>query len=294
MAAAGPLSWPTANVEVVDNIEWTAERPELREPILIAAFEGWGDAGDAASTAARHIRDRLGGETFALIDPEPYYDFTATRPMVSLVPGGREIDWPVNEIAAVKIPTSNHDLVVLVGIEPQLQWRSFCRQILALIDNLDVKLVISLGALIADVVHSRPARVYTSGYDPALNERLDLEPSTYEGPTGIVGVLHDALRAHGTSSVSLWGTIPGYVPNATSPKAALALVERVAQLLELTVPTTALEIGAAAYERQISELVDDSDETRDYVAQLEETYDSMRPESGAALIEELEEYLRDR
>jgi proteasome assembly chaperone (PAC2) family protein len=281
-------------VEIVEYIEWTAERPQLRDPILIAAFEGWGDAGDAATTAARHIRDRLRGEPFAVIDPEPYYDFSAARPLVRLVEGGREIEWPTNEITGVAVPSSNHDLLVVIGVEPQLQWKSYTRQILSLINEFDVKLVVSLGALIADVVHSRPSTVYSSGYDPELNERLDLEPSTYEGPTGIIGVLHDALRTRGTSSLSLWGTIPGYVPSATSPKAALALVERVSQLLELKIPTTALEIGAAAYERQISELVDDNDETRAYVAQLEETYDSMRPESGAALIEELEEYLKDR
>ncbi len=278
----------------MDSIEWVADRPELRDPILIAAFEGWGDAGDAATTAARHLRDRLGGERFATIDPEPYYDFATTRPFVRLEGDQRHIDWPANEFAAVKVPAAKHDLIILSGIEPHLRWKTFTGQILTMIDEFNVRLVVSLGALIADVVHSRPATVYSSGYDPELNERLDLEPSTYEGPTGIVGVLHDALRVHGIGSVSLWGTIPGYVPNATSPKAALALVERVCQLLDLSVPTTALEIGAAAYERQISELVEDNDETREYVAQLEETYDSMRPESGAALIEELEEYLRDR
>jgi len=294
MAATRPRSRLTANVVIVDYIEWTAQRPQLREPILIAAFEGWGDAGDAATTAARHIRDRLGGEAFAEIDPEPYYDFTATRPIVHLVNGGREIEWPSNEIAGVQVSASSHDLMVLVGVEPQMQWKSFTRQVLALVEEFDVKLVISLGALIADVVHTRPARIYTSGYDLELNERLDLEPSTYEGPTGIVGVLHDVLRTNDTSSVSLWGTVPGYVPNATSPKAALALVERVSQLLEITIPTTALEIGAAAYERQITELVEDSDETKAYVTQLEETYDSMRPESGEALIQELEDYLKDR
>jgi len=278
----------------VDHIQWSAQRPELRSPILIAAFEGWGDAGDAATTAARHVRDRLGGEVIGGIDAEPFYDFTSTRPYVRLEGGERQIDWPANEIAVVQVPTSSHDLLVLVGIEPQLQWRTFTNQILSLIDEFKVELVISLGALIADVVHSRPARVYSSGYDPELNEKLDLEPSTYEGPTGIIGVLHDALRTHGTPSLSLWGTVPQYVPHATSPKAALALVERVAQLLELTIPTTALEIGAAAYERQISELVEDNDETRDYVAQLEAAYDSLMPEDGASLIEELEQYLRDR
>jgi proteasome assembly chaperone (PAC2) family protein len=266
----------------------------LRDPILIAAFEGWGDAGDAATSAARHVRDRLTGEPFAQIEAEIFYDFTATRPSVRIDDDGRRIEWPANEFSAALVPANPHDIVVLLGVEPHLRWKAFTDQVVAMVDELGVKLVVTLGALIADVVHSRPAMVYTSGYDPELNERLDLEPSTYEGPTGIVGVLHDALRSHGSPSLSLWGTIPGYVPNATSPKAALALVERVSQLLELPIPTTALEIGAAAYERQISELVDDSDETRAYVAQLEQTYDSMRPESGAALIEELEQYLRDR
>ena len=279
---------------IVDHIQWTSQRPELRNPILIAAFEGWGDAGDAATTAARHVRDRLGGEVIAGIDAEPFYDFTSTRPYVRLERGERVIDWPSNELAAVTIPTASRDLLVLVGIEPQLRWRTFAQQVLAMVEAFDVQLVIALGALIAEVVHSRPATVYSSGYDPELNERLDLEPSTYEGPTGILGVLHDALRANGTPSISLWGTVPGYVPNATSPKAALALVERVSQLLELTIPTTALEIGAAAYERQISELVEDNDDTRAYVAQLEAAYDSLRPETGASLIEELEQYLRDR
>ncbi len=278
----------------VDYIQWNEDRPELREPILIVAFEGWGDAGDAATTAARHLRDRLGGTSMATIDPEPFYDFTSTRPNVRIQKGNRLIEWPENDVAAVLVPAASHDLIILVGHEPQLRWRSFTDQILTIIETFDVKLVVSLGALIADVVHSRPATIYTSGYDAELNERLDLEVSTYEGPTGIIGVLHDALRSVEVASVSLWGTIPGYVPNATSPKAALALVERVGQLLDLTVPTAALEISAAAYERQISELIEDNDETRAYVAQLEEAYDSMSPESGEALIEELEQYLRDR
>ncbi len=278
----------------MDFVHWTAARPQLRDPILLVAFAGWGDAGDAATTAARHLRDRLGGEAFADIDPEPFYDFTSSRPMVQLRGAGREIEWPSNEFAAVTAPVGSHDLIVLVGDEPQLQWRTFCRQIISIVDEFDVKLVISLGALIADVVHSRPTRIYASGYDRELNERLDLEPSSYEGPTGIVGVLHDALRQNETGSVSMWASIPGYVPNATSPKAALALVERVSQLLEIPVPTTALEIGAAAYERQVTELVEDDEDTMAYVAQLEEAYDSMQPESGANLIEELEEYLRDR
>ncbi|MFV0525199.1 MAG: PAC2 family protein [Acidimicrobiales bacterium] len=278
----------------MDTLRWSSDLPTLRNPILIAAFEGWGDAGDAASTAARHVRDRLAGEGFASIDPEPYYDFTTVRPSVRLVPGGREIDWPENEFCAVPLPGGEHDLIVLSGVEPNFRWRSYCEQLMTLIDRLDVSMVVCLGALIADVVHTRPATVYSSGYDHALNQRLDLEPSSYEGPTGIVGVLHDALSQHNIPSMSLWATVPGYVPHATSPKAALALVERVGQLIGHKVPSTALEIGAAAYERQITEMVDDSDETKAYVAQLEETYDNtMSVESGAELISELEEFLRD-
>lgn len=275
-------------------IHWTAERPELQSPIMILAFEGWNDAGDAASSAARHIRDRFGGEVFATIDPEEFYDFTETRPLVQLTDEGREIEWPQNTFASVAATDAGRDLIVLVGNEPQLRWRTYCEQIVAMAEEYDVQMVISLGALIADVVHSRPATIYSSGYDHDLIEKLDLEPSSYEGPTGIVGVVHDALRAAGLGGVSLWGTVPSYVPHATSPKAALALVNRVSQMLDMAIPTTALEIGAAAYERQINDLVEEDDETTAYVARLEEEYDaSMRPESGAELIEEVEQFLRD-
>ena len=277
-------------------IHWTAERPDLQSPIMILAFEGWNDAGDAASSAARHIRDRFGGEVFATIDSEEFYDFTETRPTVQLSDeGGRTIEWPQNAFASVTAADAGHDLIVLVGTEPQLRWRTYTEQVVAMAEEFDVEMVISLGALIADVVHSRPATIYSAGYDLELIERLDLEPSSYEGPTGIVGVVHDALQRSGLGSISLWGTVPSYVPHATSPKAALALVNRVSQLLDIAIPTTALEIGAAAYERQINELVEEDEETAAYVGRLEEEYDkSMRPESGAELIEELEQFLRDR
>jgi proteasome assembly chaperone (PAC2) family protein len=275
-------------------IHWTADRPQLQNPIMIVAFEGWNDAGDAASTAARHIRDRLGGEVFAEIDPEEFYDFTSTRPHVRLDGAERQIDWPQNTFASISGDQAGRDMIIMLGHEPQLKWRTYTEQIVAVIDEFDVDMVISLGALIADVVHSRPSTIYSSGYDLELIERLDLEPSSYEGPTGIVGVVHDGLRGAGIGSISLWGTVPSYVPHATSPKAALALVNRVSQLLDLAIPSTALEIGAAAYERQITDLVAEDEETTAYVARLEEEYDrSMGPESGAELIEELEQFLRD-
>ncbi|MGB5759364.1 MAG: PAC2 family protein [Acidimicrobiales bacterium] len=276
-------------------IHWTADRPDLDSPIMILAFEGWNDAGDAASSAARHIRDRFGGEVFANIDPEEFYDFTATRPNVRLEGNERKIEWPENSFAAISAEVAGRDMIVLVGNEPQLRWRTYTDQIVAMVEDFDVEMVISLGALIADVVHSRPATIYSAGYDLELIEKLDLEPSSYEGPTGIVGVVHDALQSAGHGSISLWGTVPSYVPHATSPKAALALVNRVAQLLDLAIPSTALEIGAAAYERQINDLVEEDEETTAYVTRLEEEYDrTMRPESGAELIEELEQFLRER
>ncbi len=276
-------------------IQWTADRPDLDSPILILAFEGWNDAGDAASTAARHVRDRFGGEVFATIDPEAFYDFTSNRPMLRLEDGSRVIDWPENSFSAISRADIPHDLIVMVGHEPQLKWRTYSEQIISVVEEFDVDLIVSLGALIADVTHSRPTPVYASGHDPKLIADLDLEPSSYEGPTGIVGVIHQALRSQGYGSISLWGTVPSYVPHATSPKATLALVERLAQLLSMAIPTTALEIAAAAYERQINDLVDDDDDTRAYIAQLEEQYDSsMNPESGEVLIKELEQFLRDR
>ncbi len=283
------------NVEAMEFIHWTSERPDLDRPLMILAFEGWNDAGDAASTAARHIRDRFAGEVFATMDPEPFYDFATSRPMIRLEGEGRAIDWPDNSFAALSTPDLSRDMIVMVGSEPQLKWRTYTEQIVAMVEEFDVEMVISMGALIADVVHSRPTPVYSAGYDLRLIEELDLEPSSYEGPTGIVGVIHDSLNQGGHGSISLWGAIPSYVPHATSPKASLALVNRVAQLIEAPIPTTALEIASAAYERQISDLVEEDDDTMAYINQLEEQYDnSMRPESGEQLIQDLEQFLKDR
>lgn len=290
-----PRALSRCNVEVMEHVRWTDDRPELHRPVMILAFEGWNDAGESASTAGRHIRDQFAGEEFATIDPEPFYDFSTTRPMIALEGAGRKITWPENSFASVSNPDIGRDLIVMVGVEPQLRWRTYTDQILAMAEEYEVEMVISLGALIADVVHSRPATIYSAGYDAKLMEELDLEPSSYEGPTGIVGVIHDGLQSSGFGSVSLWGTVPSYVPHANSPKAALALVNRVHQLLGISIPTTALEIAASAYERQITELINDDEETLEYVANLEQEYDkSMRPESGDELIRELEQFLRDR
>lgn len=271
-------------------------RPNLRSPVLILAFEGWNDAGDAATMAASHLADRFDAKPFAAIDAEPFFDFSSTRPMVRLdADGQRRIDWPSNEFLAAELPDAARDIIILTGNEPQLKWRTFSEQIVELANAMNVGLVITLGALIADVAHSRPVTVYGTSHDRALCEQLDLEPSTYEGPTGIVGVVHHELQQAELASLSFWGAIPSYVPHAPSPKAALALVERAGDILATPTVTSALVTQAEDYAAQINDLVADDDETADYVRQIEEQYDaSMRPESTAELIEELEEFLKDQ
>jgi proteasome assembly chaperone (PAC2) family protein len=259
------------------------------------AFEGWNDAGDAASTAARHIVNRFNATPFAEIDPEPFYDFTDTRPLVHLENGERVITWPQNEFFAATIDGAERDLIVLLGLEPQLRWRTYSEQIVRLATELGCELVISLGALIADVAHSRPTTIYGSTDNPLLGSKLELEPSTYEGPTGIVGVVHNAIQTEGIDSASLWAAVPSYVPHANSPKAALALVDRLAQIIEIPILGGPLVEASADYESQITALVGEDDDTQAYVASLEAQYDaSMSPESGAALIEELEQFLKEQ
>jgi predicted ATP-grasp superfamily ATP-dependent carboligase len=278
----------------VEHIRWTDERPALRRPVLVLAFEGWNDAGDAASTAARHIADRLDAAPFADIDAEIFYDFTDTRPIVNLDNGERSIAWPINEFSASVRTDDDRDVIVVSGLEPQLRWRTYSEQIVGLAKELGVELVISLGALIADVAHSRPTTIYGSTDNAELGSKLDLEPSSYEGPTGIVGVIHSAFQREGIDSVSLWAAVPSYVPHANSPKAALALVDRLAQILGFPILGGDLVEATADYESQITELVSEDDDTRAYVERLESQYDSMGPGSGAELIEELEQFLKEQ
>ncbi len=279
----------------MEHLQWIDEPGPLEHPVLVVAFEGWNDAGDAASTAATQLRDRFDAEKIAEIDPEPFYDFSETRPMIELDEGGRQIVWPANELWLARRFDGHRDLLVLTGIEPQLRWRTFCGLVTGMAAELGVELVVSLGALIAEVAHSRPTTIYGASDDDELCLRYDLTPSSYEGPTGIVGVLLDATIRAGFDSVSLWATVPTYVPHAPNPKAALALLERLAELLTVPMTMTALEIAAASYERQVSELVEDDDETREYVATLEQAYDEqLRAGDGDELISELEQFLRDQ
>jgi len=279
----------------LDHVHWHRRQP-LRNPMLVAAFEGWNDAGDAASTAVRHLRDVWELELVAELDPEEFYSFTDTRPHVTFDDGGlRRIDWPANRFWAGEVRGQDRDLLVLDGIEPNLRWRTYGEQITGVAHELGVSMVVTLGALLTDIPHTRPTSVIGTADDAELITRLDLRPSGYEGPTGIVGALHEACRTAGLDSISLWGSVPSYVPGSTSPKAALALIERLGQLLDTTIPVTELEIATTAYERQLDELVQEDEESSTYVAELERVFDEQALHgNGSDLVDEVERFLRDR
>jgi len=276
-------------------VRWS-HRPAVDSPVVIIAFEGWNDAGDAASSAVRYLRDHCEVEPFADIDPEVFYDFTETRPEVRLEDDRRTIRWPRNQFSHGKFPGTDRDVVLLLGTEPQLRWRTFCEAVDHVATEVGAELIVTFGALLAEVAHSRPVSVIGSTQDVGLAAELGLPFSRYEGPTGIVGVLHTALSEVGRPAVSLWAAVPTYVPAAQSPKATMALVQKVAALLDLSIVTTDLEIATAAYERQINELVEEDEETRSYVAALEDRHDDDGEDfpTGDSLIEEVERFLRDR
>jgi proteasome assembly chaperone (PAC2) family protein len=274
-------------------VRW-GERPTLRHPVLVTAFEGWNDAGDAATAAVSYLHEQWEAHTFADIDPEDFYDFTVTRPRVELDAGDvRRIIWPDNRFSATAVPGTQRDVVLFRGIEPQLRWRTFCAQVVSVAEAVGAELVVTLGALLAEVPHSRPTSVFGTAYDDTVIADLGLDPSGYEGPTGIVGVLHAACQEAGLRSASLWAAVPTYVPGAPSPKAALSLVERMALLLETDVETSPLEGAAASYEAQVSELVAEDDETTEYVEALEQRYDDDAVGDPEALVEQVERFLRD-
>jgi proteasome assembly chaperone (PAC2) family protein len=280
---------------MVSELRWTF-RPKVSQPVIIAAFEGWNDAGEAASHAVSYLADRWQAEEFLTIDPEPFYDFTVVRPQVRIVDGDiRAIDWPSNSFAVAQPDGAPH-VVLLRGVEPQLRWRTFCGLVLEVAQQLEARLVLSLGALLADVPHSRPTPVFGTAYDQTVIGALNLEPSRYEGPTGIVGVLHSECHHTDLHSASLWATVPSYVAAAPSPKAAHALVGRVCELLGTELHCEDLSEAGEEYERQISELVSEDPETEAYVRHLEETHDSDESavESLDELVAEVERYLRDK
>jgi predicted ATP-grasp superfamily ATP-dependent carboligase len=273
--------------------------PELERPVLIAAFRGWNDGGQGASLAGAYLARAWAAQPFASIDAESFYDFQATRPMVSLVDGDiRRIDWPENTFLHAPLPGAGRDAIILLGVEPNLRWKSFSELIAGLAADLNTDMVITLGSLLADVPHTRPAPVTGSATDPELVERLGLQASRYEGPTGIVGVLHDACNQKGIQSASLWAAVPHYVSLTPSPRAAKALVDRLADLLGADVDTQELDEAAEAYQSQVSEAVASDSETSAYVEELERRVDELADEmdlpSGDAIAAELTQFLRER
>src|SRR5918995_3927213 len=254
-------------------------RPTLRRPVLVAAFRGWNDGAQGASLAASYLAQSWDARRFADIDPEEFYDFQAVRPHVRLEEGlTRKIDWPENAFYHAAVPSSERDAVLLLGIEPNTRWRTFCEEVVGLARDLEVDLVVTLGALLADVPHTRPAPVTGSASDPALVEELGLAGSRYEGPTGIVGVLHDACRRAEMPSASLWAAVPHYVSLAASPKAALALCRRLGDLLGTELDLADLERASEAYELQVTAAVSQDEETEAYVQDLEARRDALGEE----------------
>jgi proteasome assembly chaperone (PAC2) family protein len=279
------------------------ERPALRRPVLISAFRGWNDGGQAATLAAGTLVRIWDARHFAAIDPEGFVDFQSTRPTVTLDDGmTRQIEWPEISFHAAAIPGADRDAVILLGVEPNYRWRAFNELVVGLARDLGVELVVTLGALLADVPHTRPAPVTGAASDLSLVEELGLQASRYEGPTGIVGVLHDACRRAGIPSVSLWSAVPHYVSLAPSPRAARALCDRLGELLGVSIDLTELEEAEEIYAEQITEAVASDPETAAYVEELERRADTIDElidgdddlPTGESLAAELTRFLRDR
>jgi proteasome assembly chaperone (PAC2) family protein len=275
---------------------------DLRSPVLVAAFRGWNDAGDAATFAAQHLGKVWSAKKLASIDPEEFFDFQAVRPQVRLVDGiTREIVWPANELWSAQIGDSAHDVLLFVGTEPNTKWKSFSNVVVHLAKKYRVRMLITFGALLADVPHSRPVPITGTAVDAELVERLGLQRSQYEGPTGIVGVLQSTFSEAGLDSASLWAAVPHYLAVNPNPKAALALVERATALIGVQADIGELTQAAANYEQQVSELVAADEDVQAYVRLLEQRTDERAEEidpsklpSGDALAAELESFLRER
>jgi proteasome assembly chaperone (PAC2) family protein len=273
-------------------------RPSLEQPVLIAAFRGWNDGGQGASLAAGYLAKLWDADEFASIDPEGFFDFQVARPHVKLEDGiTRRIEWPETAFYAAHPSAVSRDVVLLLGIEPNLRWKTFCGLVVDLAKDLGVELVVTLGALLADVPHTRPTPVTGSATDPELIERLNLSASRYEGPTGIVGVFHDSCREADLASVSLWAAVPHYVSLAPSPLAAAALCNRLGELLGGEIETTELDHAAEAYVRQVTEAIGGDEDTAAYVEELERRVDELEESelpTGDALAEALTRFLRER
>jgi proteasome assembly chaperone (PAC2) family protein len=282
-------------------LQWEHRPDGLRAPALICAFKGWNDAADAASSAIEFVGSALGAERFATIDPEDFYDFQATRPRVKMVDGqAREIVWPAVELFEARVPRAPRDLILMAGSEPSFRWRTFCQLVTELAEVLNTQLVVTLGALLADVPHTRPVSVTGLSSDPALVSRLGLAPSSYEGPTGIVGILHAACQQAGLPSASLWAAVPHYIAATPNPKAALALVRKLEGLVGVAVDGSDLETAAADYDRQVNVAVQSDPDVQAFVERLEQAAveesddESTSLPSGETIARDLQRFLRQR
>jgi proteasome assembly chaperone (PAC2) family protein len=274
--------------------------PELTDPIVVAAFEGWNDAGDAATGAVEHLELVWDAQPLTEIDPDDYYDFQVNRPTVSLVDGvTRRITWPTTRVSFCRPPAADFDLVIVRGIEPNMRWRGFCRELVGLIQDLDARTVVTLGALLSDTPHTRPTQVTGTSYDAESALRYGLENSRYEGPTGIVGVLQDACVASGIPAVSFWAGVPHYVSQPPNPKATLALLHAVEEVLDLPVPLAELPQQSDEWQKLVDEMAAEDDEVTEYIRNLEERDDEideseLKSASGDMIAREFERYLRRR
>lgn len=281
-----------------DHVRWLAE-PSLNQPVLISAFTGWNDAGDAASSALRTMIESWDASPLAEIDPEAFTDFATVRPQVRLDDQHRRsIVWPTVGVWSASLPGT--DVILVLGPEPALQWRLFCDQIEGIAEAFGVTMAISLGSLLADVPHSRPVPLIGTATDDALIERFELRRSEYEGPTGIVGVLHDALNHTGMATASLWAAVPGYASQISSPKAAMALVERACSMIGTPAPLSPLANEAAQYDARVDALIGDDDDMVEYLSRLEQLADDQSDDhtddeslDPDALVQEVEQFLRE-
>jgi proteasome assembly chaperone (PAC2) family protein len=283
-------------------LEWQ-DRPSLREPIIVCAFKGWNDAGEAASAAVQFLCEAFDAGPLATIDPEGYYDFTAVRPTIRLVDGrSRAIDWPENSFHAAHVRAADRDLIMLRGVEPSLRWKAFCDNVLDVARATGARMIVTLGALLADVPHSRPVGITGLASAEGLVERLGFERTNYEGPTGIVGVLHATCAREGMDSVSLWAPVPHYVAATPNPKAALALVRGFEGIAGIAVDASRLEGASDDYDRQVTAAVASDPDVKAFVERLEEMADEMSEEegppgqlpSGDMIAREFQRFLRQR
>ncbi len=271
--------------------------PELNQPVVVVAFEGWNDAGDAATGALEHLELIWDATPLAALDPEDYYDFQVNRPTVSLVDGvSRRVEWPTTRISVARPPDSDRDVVLIRGIEPNMRWRGFCEELIELCHELDVQTVVALGALLADTPHTRPTPVTGSAYDDESARAYGLETSRYSGPTGILGVFQDACVQAGLPAVSFWAAVPHYVSQPPSPRATVALLQRVEEVLEVAVPLGALPQQADEWVRTVDEMAQEDAEVVEYVRSLEEraTQSDLSEANGDQIAREFERYLRRR